>query len=200
VDGQPGLEGYYLEHDHDLAPEERLRFAPEEDAPDFDPARAPRLPTGDWPPARLGKARRGYAMDYVRTAIPEAIALFGPDGARALLGLTGRLIGMQLHAGTAGRLGVAGTSAEDFARFLVAMARAQGDEAATFADGAGVRQATWTLMRGVPAPDGAAFDIWNSLWEGALAAHNRRLALQVTRRPDDGGGRIEWRVSRSVTP
>lgn len=28
VEGQPGLEGYYQEHDHDLAPEDRLRFTP----------------------------------------------------------------------------------------------------------------------------------------------------------------------------
>src|SRR6188474_1827993 len=43
VDGQPGLEGYYLEHDRALEPDERVRFSPGEDAPDFDPARAPVL-------------------------------------------------------------------------------------------------------------------------------------------------------------
>ena len=42
TDGQPGLEGYYYEHDRALEPEERLRFAPGEDGPDFDPAAAPR--------------------------------------------------------------------------------------------------------------------------------------------------------------
>ena len=30
TDGQPGLEGYFYEYDHDLEPNERLRFAPEE--------------------------------------------------------------------------------------------------------------------------------------------------------------------------
>ncbi len=34
VDGQPGLEGYYQEHGHDLAPHERLRFAR---SPEYDP-------------------------------------------------------------------------------------------------------------------------------------------------------------------
>jgi hypothetical protein len=43
VDGDPGLEGYYLEHDHDLAPDERVRFARGERMPVFDPAAAPRL-------------------------------------------------------------------------------------------------------------------------------------------------------------
>lgn len=67
-------------------------------------------------------------------------------------------------------------------------------EAFAEADAADVRQLTWTLMRGVPGLHGAAFDAWNSLWQGALAAHKRRLELEVTRRPDQDGAEIEWRV------
>jgi hypothetical protein len=51
TDGQPGLEGYYHEHERPLAPEERLRFAPNEDGPDFDAARAPHLDLATWPPS-----------------------------------------------------------------------------------------------------------------------------------------------------
>ena len=42
TDGQHGLSGYFLEHDRDLAPEERLQFRPGELAPPFDPPAAPR--------------------------------------------------------------------------------------------------------------------------------------------------------------
>ena len=83
TDGQPGLEGYYLEHDHDLAPDERLRFSPGEEAPDFDPARAPRLEGAHWPRERLRKIERNYAMDYVRSMLPELVALVGPEIGRA---------------------------------------------------------------------------------------------------------------------
>ena len=38
TDGQHGLSGYFLEHDRDLAPEERLQFRPGELPPPFDPA------------------------------------------------------------------------------------------------------------------------------------------------------------------
>ena len=38
TDGQHGLSGYFLEHDHDLAPEERLQFRPGELPPPFNPA------------------------------------------------------------------------------------------------------------------------------------------------------------------
>jgi hypothetical protein len=73
TDGQPGLEGYYLEYDRNLAPEERLRFAPDEDGPDFDPARAPRVvraqPAAD--PRGAPAARPGRRLLRVARA-PEA--------------------------------------------------------------------------------------------------------------------------------
>src|SRR5215467_12095180 len=53
VDGQDGLEGYYCEYDHDLTVEERVVFAREQEAPPFDLAKAPALPTDAWPKPRL---------------------------------------------------------------------------------------------------------------------------------------------------
>jgi hypothetical protein len=196
TDGQPGLEGYYLEHDRDLTPDERLRFSPGEEAPDFDPARAPRLQGDRWPPERLRKIERNYAMDYVRSILPELVALVGPAEARHLGGVTGTLIGMQYYAETAALLGVTGSSAADFARYFCAMAAGQGDTADSCDEGGEIviRQSTWRLMDGVPAPHPALFDIWSALWEGALAIHNRRLALVVRRRLDHGDDAFEWRV------
>src|SRR5215470_4270959 len=97
TDGQPGLEGYYLEHERALEPEERLRFAPGEE---------PRVEGADWPAERLAKIVRNYAMDYVRTILPVLVETFGPAEARHLGSVTGRLIGMQYHAETADRLGI----------------------------------------------------------------------------------------------
>jgi hypothetical protein len=188
VEGDPGLEGYYQEHDRDLAPEERLRFARHEQAPRFDPARAPVLASDSWPEARIKKAKRNYALTYVRTAIPAAIQLWGAEEATALLGLTGKLIGMQLYRQTAEAL-----PAADFAGFMVALARAQGDDAEMVAPGV-VRQRSWALMQGVPDPHQAAFACWNGLLEGALAAHDRFAALQVSARLDLGDPFFEWRI------
>jgi len=196
TDGQPGLEGYYLEHDRPLAPEERLRFAPGEEAPDFDPARAPRLEGAHWPAERLRKIERNYAMDYVRSILPELVRLVGPAEARHLGGVTGTLIGMQYYAETAALLGVTGDTAADFAAYVRAMATAQGDHVEIGEDGgeAVIRQTTWRLMTGVAERPPALFDVWNALWEGALAVHNRRLALVVRRRMDFGDDAFEWRV------
>jgi len=198
TDGQPGLEGYYLEYDRALAPEERLRFAPGEEGPDFDPAAAPRVEGADWPAERLAKIVRDYAMDYVRTILPVLVETFGPAEARHLGGVTGRLIGMQYHAETADRLGIGGCSAEDFAEFLGRLGEAQGDRVEWTREGGEVvvRQHTWRLMQGVPALSDAVFDAWNALWEGAASVHDRHLALTVARRLDWGDPCFEWRIRR----
>ncbi|WBY01335.1 hypothetical protein PE066_18005 [Ramlibacter tataouinensis] len=201
VDGQPGLEGYYCEYDRDIEPDERLRFERGVEMPDVDPASMPVLPTADWPQERLQKARRNYAMEYVRTALPELIALHGPHEAEYLGGITARLIGMQFYSETAAAFGVPDHGdAGDFARFMVMLARAQGDSAELVESpqGVGVRQTSWKLMAGLPSLHGAAFQMWNQLLEGALSAHNRRLQLELTRRRDLGDEAFEWRIARRL--
>ena len=189
---------FYREHEQDLAPEERLRFAPGEEGPDFDPARAPRVEGPEWPADRLAKVARNYCRDYVRTMLAELPATLGPAETRALGHGAAVQIGMQYHAETAALLGVRGDGPEDFAAYLVGMAQAQGDDAAwTCQDGeVVVEQSTWRLMRGVGVVHPAAFDVWTGLWEGALAVHNRRLVLTVSRRLDLGDDRFEWRIRR----
>ena len=95
VDGQDGLEGYYHQYDHPLELDQRLVFARHLEAPLFDPAAAPALPVASWPKPRLEKAYRNYAMEYVKTAAPVMVQVFGPEDAAYLLHLTGKLIGMQ---------------------------------------------------------------------------------------------------------
>lgn len=183
VDGHPGLEGYYLEHDRDLAPDERVRFAPGEDMPDADPARAPRLDPAVWPAERLDTVISRYAMEYVRTTLPVLLELLGSSDTRRLLGHAARLIGMQYHDETARLLGITGTGPATFARYLGALAAAQGEEVEV-TPGAGearVRQKGWHLGRGLTPLDPAAFDAWSELWHGALSAFDRRLRLTVTR-------------------
>ncbi len=183
VDGHPGLEGYYVEHDRDLAPDERVRFAPGEIMPDADRARDPRLDPAAWPAERLELVVSRYAMEYVRTALPVLIELLGPADTRRVLGHAARLIGMQYHDETARLLGMTDSGPAEFARYLAALAAAQGDEVEVSCEPgrARVRQKGWRLARGLEPLDPAAFDAWAELWHGALAAHDRRLRLLVTR-------------------
>ncbi len=186
VDGHPGLEGYYLEHDRPLREDERVRFAPGEAMPEPDPAHAPRLDPETWPAERLEIVISRYAMEYVRTALPVVLELLGPADTRRLLGHAARLIGMQYHQETARLLGITASGPAVFARYLAALAAAQGEdvEISGRPDRVRVRQTGWRLARGLEPLDPAAFDAWAELWHGALAAHDRRLRLAVTREPD----------------
>src|ERR1700712_2845751 len=131
VDGQDGLEGYYYEYDHELELDQRLVFARHLEAPDFDPVKAPALPVSSWPKRALETAPRNYAMEYVRTAAPVAVQLFGPEDAGYLLHMTGKLIGMQYFDEIARGLGTGCGSARNFAEFLRALLEAQDDTAGT---------------------------------------------------------------------
>lgn len=205
VDGLPGLEGYYLEHDRALAPEERLRFAyGEETMPPFDAATAPRLDSAQWPAERLQRAHRSYAIAYLRTLLPTLQAVLGAAQARQELGRVARLVGLQYHAELAAALGCdtnlsAGdrASAVAYANWLAAMQRAHGEtvDLREVGDTPRVCLSGWRLAGDLSLDDPlGAFDAWNALWEGACAAHDRFLSLETERVLHDGRWQVEWCV------
>ncbi len=206
VDGMPGLEGYYFEHDAPLAADSRVRFAyGEEVMPAFDAAVAPKLDIAAWPEARLAKTFRSYAMAYISTLLPVLEDLLGADEARGELGRVARLIGLQYHEEAAGAMGFgsnlsAGTraSAVAFAQWLTAMLAAEGEDAQMqeTAAGAEIRMRGWRLAQGTSLIDpSAAFTAWNELWAGACAAHDRFLRLDSTYLQNATGDSIRWEIA-----
>lgn len=204
VDGLPGLEGYYFEHAQPLAPEQRVRFAyGEETMPACDPARMPRLDTAAWPPERLARTHRSYAMTYIGTLLPVLQQRLGAEVARVEFGRVARLIGLQFHEETALGLGSnlsAGTpeSARLFGRWLAALLAAGGDAVTLAGSGSAVEVALegWRLAEGTDLPDPlAAFDAWSELWAGACAAHDRLLELKLERARGANGWRARWTIS-----
>ncbi|MGO8920320.1 MAG: hypothetical protein ACLQJR_30865 [Stellaceae bacterium] len=195
VDEQDALEGYFLDYGRALLPEERLRFSPGEAAPLFDPATAPRLPEGDWSPERLAKAARNYAIEYLRSALPELYGLFGAAQADALAGRAAYLVGMQLCEEIKALLGVTEGGAAGFAELFRRLAAAQGEAAVVARDGEAIliRQRGWRLLPRAAEGEADGFQPWNRLWEGCLAAHDRSLRWSVAGR---GEGEIVWRLAR----
>ena len=189
VEGDAGLEGYYLEYDREIAPEERVRFAPGERMPKFDPAKAPKLDSANWPEERLRKVERSYAMEYVRSLLSTMQELFGAEEAARLVGRSARLIGLQFYEETAAMIGT-----KSFTQYLAAMQAAQGEaiELLDEGDASVVVQTGWRLMQGIALADPqCALRGWNALWEGALAAHDRDLRLII----EYSGNALSWRLA-----
>jgi hypothetical protein len=195
VDGQPGLEGYYKEWDHDLAPEERLQFSPGERCPTFDPARAPKLPENTWPEERLLKVLRSYSMEYITSIVPETVAALGPEEGGHLAAAAARLIGMHTFDEVALLLGGVEPGASGFAKAFARLASGQGDDAELRQEGDTtiVRQTSWRLMSERESLSPAVFDAWNELWVGAALAHDRFMRIDVVQRRDRGDAYWAWR-------
>lgn len=193
VDGENGLEGFYYEYDRDLQPEERLRFEPGLEAPLFDIAEAPALGGNNWPKARLDKAYRNYAMEYVRTGLPVAAALFGSDAAAPLLHTNGKLVGMQLGPDIAPHLGGHGEGAEGFANLLVALIEAQGDEASLVREAGKIVivQKQWGNMAGLADYDRSCLSALSGMVDGLAASIGRRISVHLEA-PSDQPGPLRW--------
>ncbi|WP_420394473.1 hypothetical protein [Acuticoccus sp.] len=191
VDGDFGLAGYFERTGRDLGPDERLAFRPGEQPPRTGGGDALALP-GAWPAARLAAARRNYAMEYVRSALPRLDELFGTADAAHLARHTGRLVGAQLYGGVAEAWGVRGRSPADFANLLCRWAALEGD--AADARGGFVERRGWRLAHGVEHSGGALAAGWEGLVHGAALAHDRDLCVAVEERARGRDGTWRWSV------
>ncbi len=197
VDGQNGLEGFYYEYDRDLAPDECLVFARHIEAPAFDPAAAPKLATDTWPRSRLEKAYRNYAMEYVRSALPVIVHLFGPNDAGHLLHLTGRLIGMQFYTDMIAGLGTQyDQGPQGFGALLRDLLQAESDDAdvSTANGNVVVSQKQWGLIAGVRDYHPACLNALKGLVEGLMDAHDRRLSLNFSAESESIPGPLTWTI------
>lgn len=187
TDGQPGLEGYYIEEREPLSPEDRVRFRPGER-----PANEPvELATPDWDAERLAKVERNYSVAYVRSMLPELCAVLGPADAAAVGRIAGRQIGMQYHQSAMGPFGIESHSfAGRFAALLGAHGRTVELDNETGRDGSSVSLRRWDIL--APSTPAAAFECWNGMWEGMAAMEGLRLT--VTERLDLGDERTTWRI------
>jgi hypothetical protein len=188
TDGQPGLEGYYIEEDRPLDPDDRVRFRPGER-----PAGQPvELPAPAWGAERLAKVQRNYAANYIRTILPVLASVLGPADGGAVGRLAARQIAMQYH-GAVMRVLESGGAALPFADRLGRLLAAHGTPVTVDVEGdeAVVTLQRWRLFEGVAvAPE--VFEAWNGLWEGMAAMEDVRL--RVTARADLGDDRFEWRI------
>jgi hypothetical protein len=134
-------------------------------------------------------------MEYVRTAAPVMVQLFGPEDAGYLLHLTGKLIGMQYFDEVAAALGMDRGGAREFASFLNALFTAQDDVAETSrSEGTfEIRQQSWKLMDDVADYHRAGAKVLEGLFEGLAAGCGRHIGVHL--HPTTGGRpQLVWTV------
>ena len=171
VTGQFGLCGYFKEYAHDLSPDERLVFAPDERPPAFDPTAQPAPPAAQWNQERLAKANRNYAMDYVRNGIQALSEVIGAARTRELGRRAARLTGLQNFPALARAVDAKEGGVRAAAEFLERVMAGMGDDCTIDQDGTRLR-VTQTGLRIVRGLEGAAraavLDCWIELWRGAI--------------------------------
>jgi hypothetical protein len=197
--GEFGMCGYFLEHDHDLSPAERLRFARDETPPAWDPAGQPRPPDTQWNPERLQKAARNYAMEYVRNGIVTLAEVVGEERTLELAGLAARLIGMQYWRETAALVGTADGGADVAARYLMRMFEGMGDACEMRADpGSGTVTIDHRGLRILRDIEDGSRDLlwrcWQQLWIGALRAHEQMPAAIVSMTGTEAQPAARWLI------
>ena len=196
VTGQYGLCGYFMEYDHDLSPEERLRFAPDETPPAFDPAKQPRPPDEHWSAERLSKAARNYAMEYCRNGIRELVGVIGRERTLELARKAARLTGLQQYHHMAEATGCIDGDVADATQFLVTLFEGMGD--AVESSVSNDRHSATVVQRGLRIVRGMSGDqrddmlsCWIELWRGAVHSHRAFMDVDV----DDSGEQLTWRLS-----
>lgn len=186
MSGEFGLCGYFKEYAHELADHERLLFAPNERPPPFDASRQPAAPAAEWDAGRLAKARRNYAVEYIRNGVRALVNVLGRGRALELAGLAARLTGLQQYRRLADAVGGVDGGPTDAAAFLAAMFEGMGDACSIEVDGAAVvvRQRGLRLLRGLAGDERSdLLACWIELWRGTV--HSHRAFLQLTAQPVD---------------
>ena len=194
MSGQFGLCGYFREHDHDLGEDERLVFAPHERPPAFDPERQPILPSDEWSEARLAKANRNYAVEFVRNGIRELVPVIGEANTLEHGKLAARLTGLQHWRHLAGAVGsVDGdrtkrpSSCEPCSREWATRPRWKTPSQEAFPS----TTPAFGLCGVSPAPErDHLLACWVELWRGAVHSHREFMAVDA----EIDGDAILWNI------
>jgi hypothetical protein len=95
MEGEPYDEGYFMEYDHDLGPDELFRHETVLRTPECDRTKLPTLDPIQWPEERKLKSRRNFCGDYVRVTIETLYNMFGTAATLYVVEQTLRCVAIQ---------------------------------------------------------------------------------------------------------
>ena len=118
MEGDPYDEGYFMEYDHNLAPEERYRIESVSQSPPHDPERAPTLDEKVWPEERLIRARRNFSSRYLRTTVEVLYRQLGEARALEMVSKAMRLLAIQYTHELSNTFNRSGQGSQGVAAFI----------------------------------------------------------------------------------
>jgi hypothetical protein len=191
ADGHPYDEGYFMEYDQDLRPEERMRIESCEMTPEFDPAKAPVLDSALWPESRVQKASANYASDYVAHTIETMQRLFGAPATCQLIEQAMRLLAVQTIRGYVDATSAPNAQPAGLAHIFAAILRSfrnECDISQSGGDEAQLRIGSFAPFTGV-ATDAVRRAIFQFVVMGVRVLNGR---VNVTRSYDADSGVESW--------
>jgi hypothetical protein len=180
-DGEPYDEGYFEEHDRDLASDERIQYRPVTASPDFDPAGAPRLDPAAWPDERRHRANRNFARGYVEDGIRTLLEMLGVHAACGLVAQALRAVAIQYSHELRESFGIGDDCARGLARLLASLAELAGEEPVVREEGAGrvVIERTPRVLAGAGVPVAVHRALF-AFPEMCVRLHSARVRLTVS--------------------
>jgi hypothetical protein len=201
VTSQFGLCGYFKEYDHDLEPDERLQFAPEESVPAYVVADQPKPPKGQWNPERLAKANRNYAVEYIRNGMGALAEVVGSVRAQELGERAGRLTGLQHYPIMAEQIEAVDGGLKDAGEFLQTAMSGMGDDCAMTAQPDGsleLRQTGLRILQDLDLGDqNVLLPVWAEVWRGAIHSHRIFMDLNYSWSSDEPD-MLVWRLTNRL--
>ena len=191
--GEFGLCGYFNEYEHELTNEERLQFAKGELPPLYKSIQQPKLPSAEWDDLRLQKAKRNYAMDYIRNGLCELANVIGSDEALELASRATKLIGLQYANKTREMLGLGDGDLFSAVKYLQCMFEGLGDEVEILqsADSCVLRQRNLRIVQDFSGAEREfLLNVWVQLWHGALASYRQMKVADLSIQENE----IVWRI------
>ena len=197
VTGQFGLCGYFKEYDRDLSEDERLVFAPDERPPLYDPDVQPTPPAAEWSEERLAKAKRNYAVEYIRNGIRALAEVIGRERTLELGQRTARLTGLQQYPTLASAVGAVDSGLEETAEFLSAIMSGMGDQCEIEADPGGKVRVVQSGIRITRGLKGRERDIllacWIELWRGTINSQRAFMEVECSHQQET----LKWSLSKT---
>ena len=192
--GDPYYEGYFIEYDTPINPEQRLQYKPWEIGADYDPNKVPKLDEKEWPPDRLAKSRRNFSRESVANGYGALFEAFGRFRAAKIIEEISRQVAIHMSQRWFNEFGLSNPNSYSLSLFFKLLGEIQGDEMSIVNLGEkkfALQQKTCKLCPKMDLP-ADAFRSMSAFQETSAKTLNPRVKVLFTNSIAEGDDKFEW--------